>query len=130
MLKQVKSEGKSKKIIADLYITTSFCNMFITVKLDKKVICSISGGACRENAKENKRFKLSPGTISNVVKKLNSKFEENSIKEINVICKVSLKYIIKVFLSSLCSYNIKINKIQMLIPIAHNGVRGRKLKRK
>jgi ribosomal protein S11 len=113
-----------------LYITSSFSNIFITLKKGKKVVCSMTGGSCKESSKNNKRFKLSPGTISNMAKKINLKLKENYIKDIDVICKVSLRYIIKMFLSSLFYYDIKIHDVKVEIPFTHNGVRGRKLKRK
>jgi len=123
-------EKRKIKNKAKLYITTSFSNVFITLRKSNKVVCSISGGSCKESTKNNKRFKVSPGTLSNMAKKLNLKLQEYSIKDIDIICKVSLKYIIKIFLSSLCSYDLRIHDIKMVIPFTHNGVRGRKLKRK
>lgn len=112
-----------------LCINTTFSNIFVTLIQKKKVLYSFTGGAARETSKNNKRFKISPGTISNLAKKVNIKLQQFGIKKIDVISKVSLRYIIKMFLTQLHYYNIKIININIKIPFTHNGVRGKKLRR-
>jgi len=123
-------EKKKVRLIKTyLCINTTFSNIFVTLIQNDKVLYSFTGGAARETSKNNKRFKVSPGTISNLAKKVNIKLQQIGIKQVDVVCKVSLRYIIKIFLTSLHYYDIKIMDIRIKIPFTHNGVRGKKLRR-
>ena len=116
------------KNTANLVINKSFSNIFITVTdLNKRVIICKSSGAC--GVGHSKKMKKAPQSIENIIKHLVPIFEQYKLKYFNLILKIKFSNHLIILIKELYSNGYKIVKFINKIKIAHNGMRGRKLRR-
>lgn len=121
----------SNKIIkntANIIINRSFSNIFITVTdLRKRVIICKSSGA--SGVGFLKKSKKSPQAIENIINALVPFFELYQLKNFNLILKVRFSSHIVILVKELTTRGYNIVKFLNRCKIAHNGMRGRKLRR-
>jgi len=121
--------GKKKNKIAKIYIKRTYTNIFITLTdlNNKVIICKTSGSS--DNSIFNKRRKKIPQAIEKIIFKINNYLKLYNITNIHLILKMRIKSHVYTLLSKLYSYGIKISSITSKRLIAHNGVKGRNLRR-
>ena len=95
-----------------LYISSSRRNLFLTLtNLNRKVLFSCSAGKVRESKKKNRRYKKSPGAMINLAQQLSNFILKNQIKSINIILKITPKFIIKNLIREINSRGVIIKLI-------------------
>ena len=113
-----------------LLINSSRRNLFITLTdVKKKVLFATSSGRVRESEKKNRRYKKSPGAMINLAEILSQIISKKNILSINVILKVTPKFIIKNLLKELFARGVYIYLIRVKIPYTFSKVRDKKLRR-
>jgi ribosomal protein S11 len=119
---------KIKNKIAKIYIKRTYTNIFITLTdLDNKVIiCKTSGSS---DTILNKRRKKIPQAVEKIAAGINNYLKLYNITHIHLILKMRIKSHVYTLLSKLYSYGIIISSITSKRLIAHNGVKGRNLRR-
>jgi ribosomal protein S11 len=117
----------NKKII-NLYIKRTFTNIFITLcDLNNKVIiCKTSGSS--DNIK-NKRRKRIAQAVEKIIFHIRKIIKLYDIININLILKMKVKSHVYTLLSRLKYYGLNIMSISIRRAIAHNGVKGRNIRR-
>jgi len=93
---------------------------------NKVIICKTSGSSQKIY---NKRKKRIAQAVEKILYKMKKYFKLYNITFIHLILKMKIKAHIYTLLSKLNTYNIKIISIKSKKTIAHNGVKGRKLRR-
>jgi len=114
--------------LAYLVFNKSFSNLFITLlDLNKRVvICKTSGECCGSNLKKTKK---SSQSIENIIERLVYYFELHQIQNFHIILKVKFTSHIVVLVKELMDRGYNIRQFSSQLVIAHNGLRGRKLRR-
>ena len=112
-----------------VYINGSRKNLFITLTYGKKVQFITSAGRVRESAKKNRRYKKSPGAMINLAERLHEALIKKNLLNVNVIVKITPKFIIKNFLKELGARGITIEMVKVKIPYTFSKVREKKLRR-
>ena len=117
----------NKKII-NLYIKRTYTNIFITLcDLNNKVIiCKTSGSS--DNIK-NKRRKRIAQAVEKIIFHIRKFIKLYDIININLILKMKVKSHVYTLLSRLKYYGLNIMSITIRRAIAHNGVKGRNIRR-
>jgi ribosomal protein S11 len=120
--------GKFLNKIGKIYIRRTFSNIFITLcDLKNKVItCQTSGSS---DIYQNKRRKKISQAIEKIILKLNKFLKLYNISFLHIIFKIKIKSHAYMLLSKLIYYNINILSITLKRSIAHNGVKGKNLRR-
>jgi ribosomal protein S11 len=117
-----------KKKIGKLYIRRTFTNIFLTLTdlKNKVVICKTSGTS---NISENKRRKRIPIAVEKIMVFIYFYIKLYKITSLHIVLKMRLKGHARNLFKRLNYYNINVLTIKSKRKIAHNGVRGRKLRR-
>ena len=128
MKKKFVFKNKNYKNLAILIINRSHSNIFITLTdLNKSVvICKSAGGCSESNLKKKKK---SPQIIENLIENLNYYFELHKIQNFFIVLKVRFSGHIVILVKELFDRGYNIKRYYQRIKIAHNGCRGRKLRR-
>jgi ribosomal protein S11 len=114
---------------ANIHIKRTYTNIFITLTdLDNKVIVCVTSGSA-DNTITNRRRKKIALAVEKIVSTLNYFFKLYEIKYTNIILKMKVKAHVYTLLSKLVYYGIIILSICSRKLLAHNGVKGRRLRR-
>ena len=118
----------SKNRLAYLVFNRSFSNIFITLlDLNFKVIKCISSGIC--DVGSQKKIKKAAQTVENIIETFLNIFELYNIKLFNIILKVKFSGHVVLLVKELTDRGFFIKRFINRIKIAHNGMRGKKLRR-
>src|SRR5271168_4509138 len=125
---KLKNFTLGEKKIAKIYIKRTYTNIFITLTdlKDKVIICKTSGSS---DSIHNKRKKRIAQAVEKIILKIKKYLKLYNIMYIHLILKMKVKAHVYTLLSKLHSYSIKILSITSKKLIAHNGVKGRNLRR-
>jgi len=114
--------------IAKIYIRKTYTNIFITLTdIDNKVIvCQTSGTS---DTFTNKRRKRIAQAVEKIMFNINYFIKLHEITHVHVVLKMKIKSHVYTLLAKLVYYGIIILSICSRRLIAHNGVKGRNLRR-
>jgi ribosomal protein S11 len=113
---------------ANLVLNKSASNIFLTFSdLQNKVIRCQTAGMSQVGS--TKKKKKSPQSIENIVKMLHIFFIKYKIEYFNIVLKTKFSAHIPLLLKELLIRKYKIACIINKRKIAHNGMRGRKMRR-
>jgi len=113
----------------NIYIKRTYTNIFITLTdLNNKVIVCVTSGSA-DNTITNRRRKKIALAVEKIVSTLNYFLKLYEIKFINIILKMKVKAHVYTLLTKLVYFGIIILSICSKKLIAHNGVKGRRLRR-
>lgn len=116
-------------ITANIHIKRTYTNIFITLTdLNNNVIVCVTSGSA-DNTITNRRRKKIALAVEKIVSTLNYFFKLYEIKFVNVILKMKAKAHIYTLLSKLIYYGLIVLSISSRKILAHNGVKGRRLRR-
>jgi ribosomal protein S11 len=114
---------------ANIHIKRTYTNIFITLTdLDNKVIICVTSGSA-DNTITNRRRKKIALAVEKIVSTLNYFFKLYEIKYTNIILKMKVRAHVYTLLSKLVYYGLIILSISSRKLLAHNGVKGRRLRR-
>lgn len=118
----------SKKRVANIFIKRTYTNIFITLcDLNNKVIiCKSSGSSDNFRNKRRKRIAQAVEKIILIIKKF---IKIYNIISINIIIKMKIKSHVYTLINKLKLYGLNILNIKIKRKIAHNGVKGRNIRR-
>lgn len=121
------SLGTNKKI-GKIYIKRTYTNIFVTLTdlNNKVIICKTSGSSDKIY---NKRKKKIAQAVEKIVIKLNKILKLYNILYLQIILKMKIKAHIYTLLSKLHLFGFKILNIKSKKILAHNGIKGRNLRR-
>jgi len=113
---------------AKIYIRRTYTNVFVTLTdlNNKVVICKTSGSS---DAIYNKRRKKIAQAVEKIALKLNQYLKLYEITNIHLVLKMRIKAHVYTLLSKLHTYGLFILTMTSRRLIAHNGVKGRNLRR-
>jgi ribosomal protein S11 len=115
--------------VANIYIKRTYTNIFVTLTdLNNKVIVCVSSGSA-DNSISNRRRKKIALAVEKIILLLNHFFKLYEIKYVNVILKMKIKAHVYTLLTKLVYYGLIVLSISSRKIIAHNGVKGRRLRR-
>ena len=115
--------------IANIFIKRTYTNIFITLTdINNRVIVCITSGSA-DNTITNRRRKKIALAVERIVIKLNYFLKLYEIKFVNIISKMKVKAHIYTLLSKLIYFGLNVLSISSKKIIAHNGVKGRRLRR-
>jgi ribosomal protein S11 len=120
--------GNYVKKVGKLYIRRTFTNVFITLTdLNNKVIvCQTSGSS---DIYENKRRKRISQAVEKIMVHINKYIKLYKLSFFHVVLKMKVKSHVYTMLSKLSFYGLGVLSLNIRRSIAHNGVRGRNLRR-
>jgi ribosomal protein S11 len=120
--------GNLKSKIAKIFIRRSYTNVFITLSdlNNKVIICKTSGSSDSYTNKRRKRISQAVEKIMNGIKKVIKLY---NIVKLHVILKMKVKSHVYTLLSRLKYYGLIILSICSKRKLAHNGVKGRNIRR-
>jgi len=120
--------GDIRKKIAKLYIRRTYTNIFITLcdLNDKVIICKTSGSS---DVFRNKRRKRIAQAVEMIVMHIRRYLRLYNIVNLNLILKMKVKSHVYTLLNRLKYYGLNVLKISLKRVIAHNGVKGRNIRR-
>jgi len=114
---------------ANIHIRRTYTNIFVTLTdLNNNVIACVTSGSA-DNTVLNRRKKRIALTVEKIVTVLNSFFKLYEIKYIYIILKMKVKAHVYTLLSKLVYYGLVVLSICSRKLLAHNGVKGRRLRR-
>lgn len=118
-----------KNKMANIYIRRTYTNVFVTLTDMKNnvVICITSGSA--DKTLTNRRKKRIAQAVEQIVLAMNYFFRLYEIKSLNIILKMRVKAHVYTLISKLINLGLSILSISSRRLIAHNGVKGRRLRR-
>ena len=118
-----------KNKIANIYIRRTYTNVFVTLTDMKNnvIICITSGSADRSLT--NRRKKRIAQAVEQIVVAMNYFFKLYEIKALHVILKMKVKAHVYTLISKVLSLGLSILSLSSRRLIAHNGVKGRRLRR-
>jgi len=118
----------NKNKTAKIFIKRTYSNIFITLTdlNNKVIICKTSGSSDKIY---NKRKKKVAQAIEKIIYKIKNYFLLYNIINLHIIIKMKIKTHIYTLLSKLHFYGMNILSIKSKKIIAHNGVKGRNLRR-
>lgn len=134
MVKKLFKIKKDKKFffgknIANIHIKRTYTNIFVTLTdLNNNVIVCVTSGSA-DNTITNRRRKKIALALEKIVLTLNYFFKLYEIKYINVILKMKVKAHVYTLLSKLIYFGLIVLSICSRKLLAHNGVKGRRLRR-
>ena len=113
---------------AKIYIRRSYTNVFVTLTdLDNHVVvCKTSGSSDKIY---NKRRKKIAQAVEKIAAKLNQYLKLYEITNIHLVLKMRVKAHVYTLLSKLHIYGLFILSLTSRRLLAHNGVKGRNLRR-
>jgi ribosomal protein S11 len=116
------------KKIAKLYIRRTYTNIFITLcdLNDKVIICKTSGSS--DNIK-NKRRKRIAQAVEKIMLYIRKTMKLYKLVNIYLILKMKVKSHVYTLLSRIKYYGLNILNISSRRAIAHNGVKGKNIRR-
>lgn len=121
--------GTGEYKIANLFIKRSYTNVFVTLAdLDNKVIACVTAGSA-DTSITNRRWKRAPIAIEEIVIALNAFFRRYNVRFVNIILKMRAKAHVYTLLTKLAYYGLTVLSIKSRKFLAHNGVKGRRLRR-
>lgn len=117
-----------KKNLAKIYIRKTYSNIFITLTdlRNKVVICKTSGSS---DVFKNKRRKRIAQAVDKIIQNINNYIKFYNITHIHLILKMRVKSHVYALVKNLYHYGIIILSICSRRIVAHNGVKGRNLRR-
>jgi len=116
--------------LALLYLNKSYTNIFITLAdMKRRVIIGKSSGSSA-GIPRSKRRKIVPQAVENIFVGLSRYLKLYNIKKVIVILKIKMNVLFHYLIKELTYYNVKIRGFVVRRPIAFNGTRGRKLRRR
>jgi ribosomal protein S11 len=120
--------GCLNKKVAKLYIRRTYTNIFITLcDLNNKVIvCKTSGSS---DDIKNKRRKRIAQAVEKIMLHIRRFIKLYNISNIKLILKMKVKSHVYTLLNRIKYYGINILNISLRRAIAHNGVKGRNIRR-
>lgn len=111
-----------------LLIRRSYTNLFLTLTdLNCKVISTVSTGQCSDN--NNKRIKGSPITLELMVAKVRKILRKIKVRCVELVIRSKVRAQLKSIQRLLQNYGFRITKIKDRRIAAHNGMRGRNIRR-
>jgi ribosomal protein S11 len=120
--------GSTKQNFGKLYIKRTYTNVFITLcDLNSKVIACHTSGSTEKL--RNKRRKRIAQAVEKIILKLYKIIKFYKIVKIHIILKMKVKSHVYTLINKLKHYGLEISSVCSLKSIAHNGVRGKKLRR-
>jgi len=128
-LKEKPFFRSNKENGAYLYLNIKYSNIFITLCDKKKrvIICKTAGMTAVNN---RRKPKVAPQAIENIVRSLKTYFEFYKIVCVRVILKVKPSAHLYILVKELTLMDINILSFTVSCRVPHNGMRGRKMKRK
>jgi len=120
--------GNYTKKVGKLYIRRTFTNVFITLTdlNDKVITCQTSGTS---DIYDNKRRKRISQAVEKIMVQINKYVKLYKLSFFHIVLKMRVKSHVYTMLSRLVYYGLGILSIVSRRSIAHNGVRGRNLRR-
>jgi ribosomal protein S11 len=116
-------------IMAKMYLRRSYTNIFLTLTdLNDKVITCITSGIS-DKTLQNKRRKKLAQTVEKIITVFKHIFDFYGIKYIQIVLKIKAKAHLYTLINRLNFYGLKILSITSRRLIAHNGIKGRRLRR-
>jgi ribosomal protein S11 len=118
-----------KNKIANIYIRRTYTNVFVTLTDMKNnvIICITSGSA--DKSLTNRRKKRIAQAVEQIVIAMNYFFKLYEIKSLHVILKMKVKAHVYTLISKVLGLGLSILSLSSRRLIAHNGVKGRRLRR-
>jgi len=114
---------------ANIHIKRTYTNIFVTLTdLDNKVIACVTSGSADKTITNRRRKKIALA-VEKIVSTLNYFIKLYDIKFINIVLKMKVKAHVYKLLSKLVYYGLIILSISSRKLLAHNGVKGRRLRR-
>lgn len=135
ILKKIYKINKNKNFyfglenkIANIYIRKTYTNIFITLTdlNNKVIICQTSGSS---DIYTNKRRKRIAQAVEKIMINIYHYIKLHKITHIHVILKMKIKSHVYTLLSKLHYYGIFVLSICSKRLVAHNGIKGRNLRR-
>lgn len=115
---------------AIIYSNKSYTNIFITLTdLKRRVIISKSSGMSA-GISHSKRRKIVPQAVEFITKDLYKYLKLYGIKIVRIILKIKVNVLFHYLLKELAYYNIMVKSFSIRRPVASNGTRGRKIRRR
>lgn len=126
-LKKFNFGGNDLKI-AKIYIKRTYTNIFITLTdiNNKVIICKTSGSSDKVY---NKRKKKIAQAVEKIIFRIKKYFKLYNIMFLHLVLKMKVKAHVYTLLNKLHIYGIKVLSIKSKKLLAHNGVKGRNLRR-
>lgn len=114
--------------IGHLLFFQKHSNVFLVLKTEKKQhLVTLTGGSCRLGS--TKKQKISPFNISILIKELKEYCNVYNITRVRFFFKSIINKHYYNIIKYLTLNDIKIMEIGYILHAAHNGIRGRKLRR-
>jgi ribosomal protein S11 len=114
---------------ANIHIKRTYTNIFVTLTdLNNNVIVCVTSGSA-DNTITNRRRKKIALAVEKIVSTLNYFLKLYEIKYLNIILKMKAKAHVYTLLSKLVYFGLVILSICSRKLLAHNGVKGRRLRR-
>ncbi len=114
---------------ANIHIKRTYTNIFVTLTdLDNKVIACVTSGSADKTITNRRRKKIALA-VEKIVSTLNYFLKLYEIKFLNIVLKMKVKAHVYKLLSKLVYYGLIILSISSRKLLAHNGVKGRRLRR-
>jgi len=93
----------------------------------QKHVVTLTGGSCR--AGKTKKQKISPYNINLIIKQLKEYCNIYNINRVRFFLRSNINKHYYNILKYLSLYHIKIIELSYVLHVAHNGMRGRKVRR-
>jgi ribosomal protein S11 len=121
--------GDLKHKKANIYIRRTYTNVFVTLTdLNNNVVICITSGSA-DKAVTNRRKKRIAQAVEEIIKCMRVFLNTYEIRFLNVILKMRVKGHVYTLISKLREAGLIILNISSRRLIAHNGVKGRRLRR-
>lgn len=116
------------KNTAKIYIKRTYSNVFVTLTdlQNKVVVCKTSGSSDSITTKRRKKIAQA---VEKIASKINQYLKLYNITKIHLVLKMRIKAHVYTLLSKLHTYGLFILTMTSRRLIAHNGVKGRNLRR-
>ena len=114
--------------VAFIVLNRRHSNIFVTLTDYKmKVIICKTSGSCHVGS--TKKRKSSPQAVENIVKELNHFFKVYNIKVLDIVLRFRVTSHTLILVKELSGSGVRIRRLLQRLRLAHNGMRGRKLRR-
>ena len=120
--------GNLRSKIGKIYIRRTYTNIFITLTdlNDKVVLCKTSGSS---DVHKNKRRKRIAQAVEKIMLYIRKTMKLYNIVKLHIILKMKVKSHVYTLINRLKYYGLSILSICSRRKLAHNGVRGRNIRR-